>query len=334
MDTIHNQNMGNESSIQTAKNKNLEVESSTLINQDNQNNSNINETANPHNVLIENDAGTSQNSMCSPTVPIISSFSTVNSKPYVHPLIEIIDKHLSENEIIDYIDSYIGSEIVGTDSNGNPIYDTPQDQLESFPAVMQLFSYCANNGKKNVVEHLMKIYVPLQVSYSDNFCYFETQRMSYAEINKMIVEHCSFIPSTSVLQKMYNDMKYDLIRTSMNSLHLNGLLRTYKYTILKYLDEKNYIQLFNLLQDIHSKEINDEFVINHKIEIEPSLEHPSKIMDNPLSYQLENENETTIDITSLNIVEDTPGEIMMTINPSENILDLPNDSLEQNIDPN
>ena len=179
---------------------------------------------------------------------------------YVHPFIELINKGSSEQEIIDTMTTYMGTIPIGKDDNGNDIFDYV-DQTLFIQPVMIVFSYATSNNKMMIVEWLLKNYIPLQVSYSDNFCYFEALKWNYYNMADLIVQHKSFIPSIMVLENLIYRNKYDLFKICMNSPGLEGILLKYKYNFLSYLDMNDTENIINLLNQIKEYEMNNKDII-------------------------------------------------------------------------
>lgn len=179
---------------------------------------------------------------------------------YVHPFIESINKGSSEQEIIDIMTAYMGTIPIGKDENGNEIFDYV-DQTLFIQPVMIVFSYATSNNKTILVDWLLKNYVPLQVSYSDNFCYFEALKWNYNNMADLILQHKSFIPSLSVLENLIHRNRYDLFKICMNSPCLEGVLFKYKYNFLYYLDKNDTENIINLLNQIKEYEMNNKDII-------------------------------------------------------------------------
>lgn len=227
----------------------------------------------------------------SPTIPI---------KPqYVHPFIDLINRKCTESEFINTLQTFCGGTEVGTDSHNNPIYEVV-DQTEFIAPVLQVFSYCATNGKKSVVEWLCKNFVPLQVSYDNNFCYFECLKWGHHEIADIIAQHESFSPDILVLEQMLAKSKYDLFKKCMTSPYLRDDMHKYRYTFMHYIDQSQYTSVTDLLGKIKQRingasiEIADEVYPNPRL-IKLEMPVPQPIV-----------NEVTMLAQPAVLVDDTP----------------------------
>lgn len=213
--------------------------------------------------------------------PVVSTVTPVVSAPvkkqpkWVHPFIEMVNRNCSEAEMINTLQAYCGRIEVGTDSNGNPIYETV-DQTEFIAPILQVFSYCANNGKKSVVQWLLTNFVPLQVSYENNFCYFECLRWNHYEIADMLASHESFIPSMEVLENMLSSSKYAQFRKCMTSPYLRDDLFTYRFTFMHYIDNNQYSNVQSLLTKIKQRKAGQTVEITDKVYPNPRFAQVSQ----------------------------------------------------------
>lgn len=217
---------------------------------------------------------------------------------YIHPLIEMINRHHSESEMINMLETYCGTKLVGVDEFGNNIYEYV-DQLSFFGPVMEVFAHCSGYGKKSVLIWLLEKYVPLDVSYDNNFCYFESLRYSHYTVTEMIVNHESFHPSLEVLENLLSRNKYELFNKCMSSPHLKGDLYTYRYTFQYYIINKQYQNINVLLQNINKRLTGQEIEISDKIysETEVSVE-PTVLVEPVSSTMTQSVNQTVVKDTS------------------------------------
>lgn len=234
--------------------------------------------------------------------PVVTTATTSEppAKPqpkYVHPFITMIDEKRSESEMIDMLQCFCGRIEVGRDSMGRPIYEIV-DQLEFIAPVLEVFSYCANNGKKAVVQWLANNFVPLQVSYDNNFCYFECLKYNHNEIADIIVHHESFNPTIQVLENLINRNKYGQFKHCMTSAYLTGDLRTYRFTFMHYIETNQYENVKSLLQKISQRisltNITDRIYPDPELAQAP-LVTPIQPVEIPVS-QPTNTNETALPI--------------------------------------
>lgn len=189
---------------------------------------------------------------------------------YVHPFIEIINRGASEAEIINLLQAFCGKTEVGPDDQGNPTFEFV-DQTEFIAPMLQLFSHCANNGKKTAVQWIITNFVPLCVSYDNNYCYFECLRWKHYEILDMIIGHESFDPTKQVLENILSRNKYDNFRTCMDSPRLSGLYRTYKFTFIHYITNSEFAKVIDLFNLINQKESGQDVEITDQIYPNPKL---------------------------------------------------------------
>ena len=209
------------------------------------------------------------NAVVHTAVPVNSPNSIVNTiitkkSSYVHPFIDMITRNCSEAEMINTLQAFCGRIEVGTDSNNRLIYEAV-DQTEFIGPVLQVFSYCANNGKKSVVEWLTKNFVPLQVSYDNNYCYFECLRWGHHDIADIIVMHESFCPDMQVLENLLSKNKYAHFKHCMASPYHRNDLYTYRFTFMHYVDTNEYAKIINLLQKIKQRLAGQTVEISDKI---------------------------------------------------------------------
>jgi hypothetical protein len=206
-----------------------------------------------------------------PVIPVtVQPTMLKKQQPYIHPFIDMINRNCSEVEIINTLQAFCGNIEVGRNSNDQPIYEVV-DQNEFLAPVLQVFSYCANNGKKSVVQWLVTNYVPLPVSHDSNYCYFECLRWNHYDIADMIVAHESFYPSMEVLENLISRGKYAQFRKCMASPHLRDDLQTYQYTFMHYIDHNQYTNVGDLLRKIKQRISNQNVQINDQVHLNPRL---------------------------------------------------------------
>ena len=189
---------------------------------------------------------------------------------YVHPFIEMINRGCSEAEMINTLQAFCGRVEVGQDQLGRPIYEAV-DQIEFIAPVLHVFSYCANNGKKSVVQWLVTNYIPLQVSYENNFCFFECLQWKHLDIAEMIVNHESFEPTMQVLENLLSRDKFANFRTCMNSPRLCCDFRTYRFTFMHYIDNNQFTNVRELYKKIRQRESGQNISIDDQIYPNPRL---------------------------------------------------------------
>ena len=195
-------------------------------------------------------------------VPVVTSASS--TRRFVHPFLEMLHGNVSEQGMIDTMAVYMGVTEIGKNADSSPIYDVV-DLTEFFGPVTQVFAYCANNGKRQVVNWLMNNYVPLNVSYDNNYCYFESIKWGLNDIAESISQHHSFVPSFETIKSMLSKSQYNLLRSTFTSPHLEGELNTYKYTLQVYLHQKKYAMLGDLIQLIEKRLTDNTIEINYPV---------------------------------------------------------------------
>ena len=281
---------------------------------------NINDTNNTNNEFV-------------PTI-VIKSVDTVPTNtcvkkqpPFVHPFIAMINEQRSQPEMINTLQAFCGRTQIGVNEKNEPIYDTV-DQMEFKAPVMQVFSYCANNGKDSVVEWLIENYIPLEVSYDNNFCYFECLKWKHEKIADMIVQHESFNPTMEILENLLERNKYLQFRHCMNSPYLRGDMLTYKFTFMHYIDNNQYSSVKNLLGKIKQHTSNANIPITDQVYPNPKLAktHFDQIYPDPNIVNSDNMGTNT----ESNIVDSNN---MDTNNTEPNIIDSNdmNTNVESNI---
>ncbi|AZL89186.1 ankyrin repeat protein [Megavirus baoshan] len=179
----------------------------------------------------------------------------VNTSSYIHPLIKLINSSTSENEIINTVISYCGIQKISENE-----YDIV-DQFELFAPMTQLFCHCACYGKKQVVEWIMNNYIPLNVSYSDNFSYYECLKYGHTSIAELIVKHESFNPDATVLINLLDRNKSELFIHCMNNSNLDIALSTVKTSLIENIQLYRFDKIRTFLKKyIEDKSINNELL--------------------------------------------------------------------------
>lgn len=196
------------------------------------------------------------------------------AKKNVDPLIEMVTRGCSEQEIIRTLDAFMGKREIGKDANGQPVFDIVDQTMFTAP-VLYIFSDAVNYGKVNTVRWLMDNFVPLNVSYDNNFCFFECQRWGHTALADMIVEHESFYPSTEVLDNLLTRSKYNLFRKCMTSPHLRDEMNTYRFTFMHYIDNNQYVAVNELYNKIKQRKTGTMTPILDPVYPNPKLVKPN-----------------------------------------------------------
>lgn len=215
---------------------------------------------------------------------VSQQFTTESKERFIHPIISLIFKDVSDQEIISILEAYCGCKEIGVDENNQPIYDIV-DQTEFIAPILQLFSHCAAYGRIPVVRWLLDNFIPLDTSYNDNSIYFECLRWGQHEVIKMLITHCSFKPNIPVLENLLNREKYDQFLYCMKKSILDDNLNVYRYTLIKYVNEQQYMKAINLLNSIKQQSysdivINDEIYSESELDSEPELESSENVLSN------------------------------------------------------
>lgn len=218
---------------------------------------------------------------------------------YVHPFIDMINRNCTESEMINTLEAFCGRTMVGVDDDGRIVYETV-DQTEFIAPVLQVFSYCATHGKSSVVQWLLKNFVPLQVSYDNNFCYFECLKWGNNHIADMIAEHESFYPSMEVLENLLSRGRYTQFRKCMSSPYLKDDLNTYRFTFMHYIDNVQFSDASRLLSDIKQKMAGQNVQISDMVYPNPKL---VKLMKEAAQTEPVYEIKEMGEVTDIEIVE-------------------------------
>jgi len=241
---------------------------------------------------------------------------TKRSNPYVHPFIVLINTKAPENEIINTLNAFMGPIKAAIDKDGRQLYESV-DQLEFLGPVLQLFSHAVNNRYKVVVMWLMNNFVPLQVSYDNNYCYFEALKWGHVDMADLIATHESFYPSLHVLENVLSRGKYDLFKKCMTSPYLRDEMHAYRYTFMYYVDINDHTAINKLLGTIKQKSIDPTTSIDDPIYPNPKLNSISTTLNQVTNTMTEVLNLSTKIKPFITDVEDltTNGEV--TIPPNE-----------------
>lgn len=205
-----------------------------------------------------------------PIIQPITISKNIRKQPFVHPFIDMIYKDYSEEKMINMLQAFCGRIEIERDQYDRPIYEIV-DQTEFIAPVLQVFSHCANNGKKEVVQWLVDNFVPLQVSYDNNYCFFECLKWKNYEIVDIIVDHESFYPSMEVLENLISRSKYAQIKKCMTSPYLQDDFGKYRFTIMHYVDNNQFVDINNLFMKIKQKLNNQQITIDDIVYPNPRL---------------------------------------------------------------
>ena len=218
-----------------------------------------------------NEEQTNQSEQTSSSSPVsVPKQTAIKRATYVHPFIDMINRNCSEAEMINTLQAFCGRVEVGTDQYGRSIYESV-DQIEFTAPVLQVFSYCACNGKKSVVDWLVNNFVPLQVSYDNNHCFFECLRWKHYDIADMIARHESFNPSVEALENLLSRNKYADFGKCMLSPYLRGDFHTYRFTFQYYINNNQFSNANSLFQNIKQRTTNPDLVISDEVYPNPRL---------------------------------------------------------------
>ena len=218
-----------------------------------------------------NEEQTNQPEQTSSSSPVsVPKQTAIKRATYVHPFIDMINRNCSEAEMINTLQAFCGRVEVGTDQYGRSIYESV-DQIEFTAPVLQVFSYCACNGKKSVVDWLVNNFVPLQVSYDNNHCFFECLRWKHYDIADMIARHESFNPSVEALENLLSRNKYADFGKCMSSPYLRGDFHTYRFTFQYYVNNNQFSNANSLFQKIKQRMTNPDLVISDEVYPNPRL---------------------------------------------------------------
>jgi hypothetical protein len=188
------------------------------------------------------------------------SSSPITNKPlakkFVHPFIEMLERRDSEDLLIKTMGLYMG---IDGGTNMQEVYTV--DQFEFKAPVLEVFSYACAYGKDKLIRWLMDNFLPLEVSYDNNFCFLEAIKWSKFDTADLIATHDSFIPTTSILSNLFSRRKYNIIKTCVMSPRATGLIRTYRFTFAQYINANMTSSVDTLINRIQQKESNSVFEI-------------------------------------------------------------------------
>nr|AEX62563.1 hypothetical protein mv_L358 [Moumouvirus Monve] len=212
--------------------------------------------------------------------------SNGTNSSYIHPLINLITVNTSDDDIINTLDAYCGIQKIGDN-----LYDIP-DQYEVFGPVTQLFCHCACYGRRKVVEWIMNNYVPLDVSYSDNFCYFECLRYGHKSIAAMLVQHESFNGSIDVLLDLLNRQEYNLFNNCISrNNNLDQDLKNITPALVHLVNTGNIQKVKStLLEYKNTNKINAES-FSH-IDVTKTTNNIVTVSDEPITVDLDLQQES------------------------------------------
>lgn len=203
-----------------------------------------------------------------------------SSEPYVNPLFELVKKGKSQQEIIDNLNAYCGTHEI--EGENEPMFEQV-DQYEFIAPALQLFTHCACYGMKDVVQWFIDNYVPLQVSYDNNFCYFECLRYGHYDIIEMITRHESFEPSFSVMENMLQRSKHHLFMASFNNSNIPSEINDYHYTFRYLMDRSEYQRMRSLFNSLKERHLGNSVKIIYAVMTEEMYkEHQNSIGTNAI----------------------------------------------------
>lgn len=162
-----------------------------------------------------------------------------SSSGNLHILLSEFRKCNNEDDIIRMFQNYLG-----TKKLQNNQYEFI-DQMEFFGPVMIIFGYLVSINYQKAVQWLIDHYAPLNVSYDDNFAYFENyQRNNDDTMAEMIIKHESFVPDLPVIQDLAERRKAELLRLCLQKFKDNhdnhDNYDNHKETLLKLLNASDF----------------------------------------------------------------------------------------------
>lgn len=179
-----------------------------------------------------------------------STPKTSTSAISTHPFVEMISSNMSEEQMISTMEAFMGTTSVSQS-------DTPSfyvvDQMEFFAPVLHVFANATYNGKRNVVKWILNNFVPLDVSYDNNFFYKETLKQNNFDITEMLTDHPSFVSDMFVLEDLLKRQKFDLFKKFV--LNTNGLIQTRAPSLYTYIDEGKINEAIDLFNQIKQEQI-------------------------------------------------------------------------------
>lgn len=192
-------------------------------------------------------------------------FKLQNNK-FVHPFLDMLERRATASEMINTLAAYCGKIEIGKDQYGREIYETV-DQTEFIGPVLQVFAYTTTRSMTDVVRWLLDNFVPLQVSYDNNFCYFESLRWNHTTVADMLIEHESFNPTIDVLENLLTRKSYTQFKKCMSSAYIlpSNPIGQYKYTFIHYIDLQDYNATHHLFTQIKQKISDPSTEITHMI---------------------------------------------------------------------
>lgn len=177
---------------------------------------------------------------------------SVQSKPtnsaYTHPFIECIHNSASEEEMINTMEVFMGTTPADTPISVQPSYYVI-DQMEFIVPVLHVFSNAVSIGKLRIIQWLMNNYVPLDVSYDDNFFYKDAIKTNQNDSADLIITHPSFKSDMYVLENLLDRRKYDAFKKLVTKT--DGPIQSRAPTLCTYIDNgeiDNVRNLFNIIQ--------------------------------------------------------------------------------------
>lgn len=245
-----------------------------------------------------------------------SSNNVVNDN--IHPLYELLQDK-SEPESIAILQTFCGTYEIGSDESGQMMYESV-DQMQFFAPVMQYFSLYCGKGFNNAVKWIIDNFLPLNVSYNNNFCYFECISQEGVIINEniinMIVSHDSFGISIKILESFINNNKRYIAKDKLYTANVSKPLEPFRYTLLTYLNDNKISDFDNLVECLKKQIIHSHPVISKNI-------YDNNIIDTDTIIETENL-ESSDTVTDDNIIYTmttpiTESDILRVINYNTNI---------------
>ena len=190
--------------------------------------------------------------------------------PYVHPFITMINEKRSEGEMINTLQAFCGGIEIGTDDNGNSIYEMV-DQVEFIAPVLEVFSYCANNEKKQLFNGSVKILYHCKLVMTIIFVILNVSSGNITILQILLWHTKALIRTMEVLENLLERNKYAQFKHCMKSPFLLDEMNTYKFTFVHYIDNDQFSNVSNLLRKIKQRLSNKSISITDKIYPNPKL---------------------------------------------------------------
>jgi hypothetical protein len=176
----------------------------------------------------------------------------IQKQPFVHPLFELLDRNPNEQDLIENMNAFCGPTFVGVSETGEPIYEIV-DQLDSIYPMIKVLFYSVKNNYKDAVIWILKNYLPIQVSHSDNYLFKLAIHKNNMAIAELLLTHPSFEPSVQILKFLLENNYFELIRKCLDSPNLPKIIAFYKNTIINHLDNSNRENIRKVLNNIEER---------------------------------------------------------------------------------